>query len=604
MEIVMKRIAATIFLCFFVLAGRLNGQIKRSTEITVDELRYHLKYLASDELEGRRAGSHGAEMAAAYIENEFHTYGLEPLGDNGTYFQSFEFTSGVKLGDPNDVTLVANGAPSSLRMDTDFRPLGFSATAYFSGGVAFAGYGIAAPDQQYDDYNGLEVNGKAVLILRYHPEGSSQHSGFGQYSGLRYKAAKAKEKGATLVLLVTGPADTDQDGLMKLTYDQSVGDAGIPAISITQATADRMLAPKGVTIKELQETINKEKKPSSFVIPNLTITTHTTVDKIKATSKNVIGLLKGDGPLANEVVVVGAHYDHLGYGGEGSGSLQPDTVAIHNGADDNGSGTVGLLELAQYFAAHRSDLKRSLLFISFSGEEEGLLGSAYYVRNPTIPLDRIVTMVNMDMVGRLTNRKLIVYGIGTSPSFESMIRKDADSLFDLRLNKDGYGPSDQSSFYGAKIPVFHFFTDLHSDYHRPSDTWEKINFEGEREVLGLVRSVVTDLDDLEKRPEYVKVEQERPRGGEEAIRSYTGTIPDFGEQVEGMKLSGVRDGSPAAKAGLQAGDVIVKFGTIDIKNLYDYTFALGEYKPGDEVVVVVKRGNERKSFKLTVGRRN
>ena len=602
----MKKNLLLPFLAVSIIAGVAHSQLKRSSEITPQELRYHLKYLASDQLEGRRAGSRGAELAAEYIANEFKGYGLAPRGVDGTYFQPFDFIAGVNLGSPNDATASVNGKDITFILDQDFRPLGFSSSGSFRGGIVFAGYGIEAPDQHYNDYEGIDVHGKAVLVLRYHPEGDNRHSMFGRYSSVRYKAAKAKENGAALLLLVTGPADTDRDELMKLTYDQSVGDAGIPALSITQAAANRILAGNGSTIKQLQEEINKEKKPQSFVIDHASLTTHTTVDKINASSKNVVGFLEGTDPsLKNEVVVVGAHYDHLGFGGEGSGSLQPDTVAVHNGADDNGSGTVGLLELAQYFAAHRSSLKRSLLFISFSGEELGLLGSAAYVKDPTVPLASIVTMVNMDMIGRLTNRKLIVYGIGTSPGFESLMRRDADTtLFNLKLLPDGFGPSDQSSFYAKEIPVLHFFTDLHSDYHRPSDDWEKINFEGERDVLELVRKVVTDLDEDSSRPQYVKVEQPRPTGGEQAIRSYTGTIPDFGEQVEGMKLSGVREGSPAAKAGLIAGDIIIKFGTIDIKNLYDYTFALGEYKPGDEVTVIVKRGTEQKSFKLTVGRRN
>lgn len=601
----MKQRVVSAVLALVVLVTFSQGQLQRSSEITAGELRYHLKYLSSDELEGRRAGSPGAEKAAAYIENEFKTYGLIPRGENGSYFQPFEFVAGVKLGTPNDASMVAKGKTIVLTLDKDFRPLGFSSTGSFAGSVAFVGYGIVASGKQYDDYAGVDVKGKAVLLLRYHPEGNNQHSEFMQYSGLRYKAAKAKEQGAALLIFVTGPADTDRDELMKLTYDESVGNAGLPAISVTQAAANAILASSGTTLQQVQEEINKQAKPKSFLVDRVTLNVHTAVDEVKKTTKNVVGFLEGNDPsLKNEIVVVGAHYDHLGFGGEGSGSLQPDTVAIHHGADDNGSGTVGLLELAQYFAAHRSTLKRSLLFISFSGEELGLLGSGYYVKNPTVALDQIAVMVNMDMIGRLNNRKLIVYGIGTSPGFESLVRHDADSSFDLRLLKDGFGPSDQSSFYAKHIPVYHFFTDLHSDYHRPSDTWDKINFDGEKDVLELVKQVVTDLDASSTRPQYTEVKQDRPAGGEAAIRSYTGTIPDFGEQVEGMKLSGVRDGSPAAKAGLQAGDIIVKFGTIDIKNLYDYTFALGEYKPGDEVVVIVKRGNERKSFTVVLGRRN
>jgi len=596
-----------LFSLTLVMIPSLGAQLKRSDAITVNELRAHLKYIASDDLKGRRAGSEEADKTSEYIAREFKTYGLSPAGENESFFQSFGFVAGVKMGLHNSFSASVGGKQQKFSIDKDVRPLGFSSTGTFEGGVVFAGYGIVAKEKNYDDYAGLDVKDKAVLVMRFHPEGDNQHSEFNQYSGLRYKASKAKEQGAAALIVVTGPADTDTDELMRLTYDQSVGNAGVPSFTVTQASANRLLASSGLTIKELQEKINKEKKPHSMTLADLSVKASADVEEIRRTSKNVIGYLEGsDATLKNEVVVIGAHYDHLGMGGEGSGSLQPDTIAVHNGADDNGSGTVGLLELAQYFASQRSTLKRSMMFISFTGEEMGLLGSAHFVKSPTIPISRIVVMLNMDMIGRLNERKLIVYGVGTSPGFEDLARSaNADSLFVLKLNKDGFGPSDQSSFYGKNIPVFHFFTDLHGDYHRPSDDWDRINYDGMKQVLEYVRTIAMNLDVTEVKPQYVQVEQPRAvQGGGRGIRSYTGTIPDFGEQAAGMKLSGVREGSPAAKAGLQAGDIIVKFGTIDIKNLYDYTFALGEYKPGDEVEVVVQRGNETVKTKLTLGRRN
>lgn len=598
-------------ICFLflplLLLSSLHAQLRRTPDITADELRAHLKYIASDELGGRRAGSEGAKMAAEYIASEFKSYGLAPAGENGSFFQPFEFVAGVKQGAKNHLVAVVSGSRTDFTLDRDFRPLGFSSSGSFSGGVVFAGYGIVVKEKSYDDYAGIDVKNKAVLLLRYHPDGDNQHSEFVQYSSLRYKASKARENGAAAIIVVTGPEDTDRDELIRLTYDQSVGNAGLPALSMTQAGVNKLLASSGMSIKQLQEMINKDKKAHSLTLPGVELSASTEIEEIRKMTMNVAGFLDGmDDRLKQEVVVIGAHYDHLGMGGEGSGSLQPDTLAIHNGADDNGSGTVGLLELAQYFAAHRSELKRSLLFLSFSGEELGLLGSGYYVKNPTIPLSRVSVMENMDMIGRLNRRKLIVYGVGTSPNFEDLARHaNADSSFDLKTIKDGFGPSDQSSFYGMKIPVFHFFTDIHEDYHRPSDDWDKINYEGMKDVLEYVRTITMNLDTMMDKPQYVEVEQPRqPQVSGRGVRSYTGTIPDFGEQVEGMKISGVREGSPADKAGLQGGDIIVKFGTIEIKNLYDYTFALGEYKPGDEVDVIVKRGKETLTMKLTVGRRN
>lgn len=263
------------------------------------------------------------------------------------------------------------------------------------------------------------------------------------------------------------------------------------------------------------------------------------------------------------------------------------------------------MELAQAFANMKGSLKRSILFISFAGEELGLLGSGYYVNHPLLPLDKTVAMINMDMIGRLNNKVLIVYGVGTSPGFEALAKMyNKDSTFVLKLNKDGFGPSDQSSFYGKQIPVFHFFTDIHSDYHRPSDTYDHLNYQGMEQVVRYIEAISQEIDQLTDRPQYVAVEAPRPAIGGRSSRVYMGTVPDFGEQVQGMRLSGVREGSPAAKAGLMAGDIIVKFGKVDVKNLYDFTYALGEHRPGDEVDVVIKRRTETKTFRVRLEKRN
>jgi aminopeptidase YwaD len=582
-------------------------QAQSSPQVTARELLKHVRYLASDQLEGRRAGSRGAELAAQYIANEFKSYGLTPVGDNGTYFQNFEFASGVKPGAVNTFAYSTAAGLRSGELGKDFQPLGFSGSGTVQAGLVFAGYGISASGQTYDDYASLDVKGKAVMVLRNSPPSDSVKD-FAQFASLRYKASKAKELGAEALIVVTGPEDSDTDDLLKLNYgfDPSSGNAGIVIVNITRNLADEILRREEATVKDLQETLNRTKTPKSFAVRGVTIATTVQLTEIRKSTKNVVGFLEGrDATLKNQIIVIGAHYDHLGYGGEGSGSLKPDTVAIHHGADDNASGVAGLLELAQAYAANRSELKRSLLFISFSGEELGLLGSAYYVKNPLFPLERTVCMINMDMIGRLRNKDLIVYGIGTSPGFEALVKKyDADSSFVLKLNKDGYGPSDQSSFYGKKIPVLFFFTDIHPDYHRPSDTYDKINYDGEQRVVQFVEAIASDLDETPEQPQYVAVEAPRPMQAGRSTRVYMGTIPDFGEQVEGMKLAGVREGGPAAKAGLQAGDIIVKFGRVEVKNLYDFTYALAECKPGDEVDVVVKRGGETKTFRVKLEKRN
>jgi hypothetical protein len=588
------------------LAATLAAQ---TPAVTISELRSHLLYLASDQLEGRRAGTVGAEKAATYIANEFQKYGLQPAGNNGTFFQDFDFVGGVKLG-TNSFSSTVRGRTTNYLLDVDFRPLGFSASGTVEGSIVFAGYGISAPSLQYDDYAGIEVQDKVVLVLRYSPKSDSLRGDFGSSSTLRYKALKAKELGAKALLVVTGPADDDNDELIKLSYDPSAGGAGIIAVNISQRTADELLNSAGTSLKALQDAIHRTGTPKSVTLSQTTVQLSIAVEEIKRKTSNVIGYLEGSDPtLKDDIIVLGAHYDHLGYGGDGSGSLKPDTVAIHNGADDNASGSAGLLELAQAFAARRQELKRSMLFIAFGAEELGLLGSAYYVNHPTKPLERVAAMLNMDMIGRLDNRKLIVYGVGTSPEFESLVRKHnaraaGDSLFALRLVRDGFGPSDHSSFYAKQIPVFHFFTDVHSDYHRPSDDWERINYDGLANVVRYVEAIALDLNRSASRPLYVAAEPPRPAGTGRSSGVYMGTVPDFGEQVGGMKLAGVREGSPAAKAGLRAGDVIVKFGKIDIKNLSDFSYALGEHKPGDEILVVVKRGMETLTFTVKLERRN
>jgi aminopeptidase YwaD len=592
-----------IFSSLFLL-GLAVGQ-QKSAAITIEELSAHVKILASDEMEGRRAGTPGADRAASYIADEFKSYGLKPMGKDGSYLQSFEFVSSVKLGTKNQFSFSVAGAKSvPLTVDKSFRPLGFSSNGSFSGEVVFVGYGISFADKKYDDYEGMDVKDKAVLLFRMAPALDSTRGAMDMVSSLRYKASRAKEKGAKAILVVTGPADGETDDLIKLSYDRSAGDAGILSLNLTREAADLLLAPLGTTVKQLQETITSTRAPKSMPLKQLTVAFTEDINTIKATSSNVLGYIEGsDSSLKGEVVVIGAHYDHLGWGGEGS--MKPDTQAIHHGADDNASGTAGLLELAQAFSEKRASARRSMLFIAFTGEELGLLGSGQYVKTPVLPLEQTVVMMNMDMVGRLTNKTLIVYGVGTSAGFDSLVRShNKDSIFVLKLNKDGFGPSDHASFYGKKIPVFHFFTDLHSDYHRPEDTFDRINYPGMQQVVILVQAIAQDIVSTNQRPAYIAVEAPRSGGNPgRSTRVWVGTVPDFGEQTEGMKLSGVREGSPASKAGMKAGDIIIKFGKIDIKNLYDFTYAIGEYKVGDVLDVVVKRGTETLTLSVTLERR-
>jgi hypothetical protein len=599
----MRRILFSIVLFSALLGGCRREHIpSSSTEITIDELRSHVRYLASDELEGRLAGSRGNEAAARYIAQHFTSYGLRPLGDNGTYLQTFEFVSGVKLGRQNALRLQVGSEKWTLEVDKDFRPLAFTSDTTVQAQLAFVGYGISSDSVHYDDYATVDVAGKIVMVLRYTPEGDNPHSSFSPYSPFQRKAMVARDKGAVGMIVVTGPLDDPEGQLMPLRYDRGFGTAGMLVVHVRSLWADSLLSVGGKSLKTIQSEINAAKIPQSFVLDNVTVSLKTEVLKTQAKTANVLGLIEGTDPtLRDEFIVLGAHFDHLGLGGEGSGSLKPDTVAVHNGADDNASGSAALLELAQALAAPPYRTKRSLILAAFSGEELGLLGSAYYVKNPPVPLEKTVAMINMDMVGRLRDSTLTIEGVGTAPMWKSLVeRTNAEFGFKLRTTEGGFGPSDHSSFYGKDIADLFVFTGVHEDYHKPSDDWEKINYQGEQRIAQFVLNLVRGLDEGE-RPQFARVQTSPGSAeGRRGFRVSFGIVPDFGEDANGLKISGTRDGSPAAKAGLKEGDIITKFGGKDVKGIYDLTYLLEEHKPGDEVEVVFRRGDETITVEVTL----
>lgn len=575
-----------------------------TTDITSADIQYHINYLASDELEGREAGSKGAQEASAYIANEFKHYGLQPAGENGSYFHEFEVIAGVNKGQNNKLTFDIGGEQVVCEADSDFSPVSFSENGTFTGGVVFAGYGIEADDLKYNDYDGLDVKDKIVLLLRYSPEGDNPHSDFNSYSALRRKASLARDKGAAAVIIVTGPNNDPEDALMTFKYDGTAARAGVGVANITGEVADKLLASSGKTIEALQKQIDDGPAPASFALENVSASLEADVRDDRRTARNVAAILHGNDPsLKEELIILGAHFDHLGYGG--SSSLDREaTGQIHNGADDNASGSAGLLELAQKIAAEKDQVKRSYLFLAFSAEEMGLLGSSAYVKDKVTPMDQAVLMINMDMIGRMKENQLILYGLGTSPGWEKLVddlNAESDFGFELKKNKDGTGPSDHSTFYQAEMPVLALFTGIHSDYHKPSDDADKINVDDEARIVKFAYAFAKNVDELTERPQFTKVESTERRQSRGAFRVYVGTIPDYAEtDVEGLKLSGVSSGSPAEKIGLQAGDVIIKFGPREVKNIYDYTYALQDFKPGDEIEIVAMRGAEKLNFMMTL----
>jgi len=587
---------------FLLLLLILVGYGKpQNVEISSQDILNHIKFLASDDLEGRRAGTKGAKKAARYITRQFNVYGLKPIESRSyTFRKSFDFTSGVKLGRKNHLVIESGDETFLLVLGKDFLPVGFSSSGSAKGELVFAGYGIDSDEVNYHDYDNIDVNGKVVMILRYSPDGTNPHGEFGKYSPLRYKAMTAREHGAIAVVFIVGPEDeNEEDYLMRLRYDRSFADSGLPIVSITQRWANRLFQLSENNLAEIQREINRDKTHHSFPFP-VTISLETSVEKVSGKTDNVIGVVEGTDPeFSDEYIVVGAHYDHLGMGGESS--MMPDTVAVHNGADDNASGTAGLLELAEWFGHFPQ--KRSLIFTSFGAEEIGLLGSGSFVSDPPILLQKIGSMINMDMIGRMKDSTVVIGGAGTSSIWKELIRTRAEEL-DLtpKFDDAGYGASDHQSFYLKDIPVLFFFTGSHEDYHRPSDDWDKINSEGEARIVSLVREVIEELANRPLRPDFVKVEQGQPtRGGFAVI---LGTIPDYAAtDVVGMKLSGVRKGGPADKGGLKGGDIIIKFGEKEVKSIYDYMYALQEAKAGEPVVIIVNRDGEEVSLEVIPARR-
>lgn len=609
------------------------GEIS-NPEITAEEVRAHVRYLASDELQGRGSGTPGNDEAADYIAGRFRAAGLAPAGESGTFFQQFPVIAGVKLGEGNRLTLRIGKTSETLQpalsgprpsepanpqaappaggpgappppvpgeqplTEGSYMPLSYSKNGTVFAPVVFAGYGISKPDLEYDDYKGLDVRGKIVVVLRHTPDADDAGK-FGPYALLTYKTMTAREKGAAGIILVTGPLNEKQENLGVFSIDSASADCGIPAVFLRHEYVDRMLASTGKTLRDLQIMI-AHGKTQSAPLPGVRAGISVNVVKQVAQTRNVLGLLEGSDPkLKDEIVVVGAHYDHLGMGG--SHSLSGSNKAeIHHGADDNASGTAGVLELAQWFGAHREKLGRSLLFMSFSGEEMGLLGSAYWTKKPTIPLERVAAMINLDMIGRMKNDTVSILGAGSSPAWQSLV-EEASKGRGIQVKSgggSGFGGSDQQSFYAKQVPVLFFFTGVHPDYHKPSDTWDKINAEGEAKLLGLVADTAERISRLPTRPAYTKAQDQEPSSGP-SFRVYLGTIPDYAEEVEGVALQGVREGSPAEKGGLRAGDVIVEFNGKKIRNVQEYTAVLADVKPNEPVKIVVLRKGQRTPLTVT-----
>ncbi|MEK6374218.1 MAG: M28 family peptidase [Acidobacteriota bacterium] len=566
---------------------------------TATQIEKDIRTLAAPKMEGRGLDTKGIKLAADYIESRLRALGLKPAFGK-SYRQPFPVKIGVALGKGNRLDGVADG---------DWAPLGFSSSGAFSGEVAFVGYGISAPPIGYDDFAGIDLKGKVALILRYEPQEKDDASPFdgrrpSRWSAMRYKTLQARERGAVAVVFVTGPVqDEGKDKVPPLANDGPESPAGIPVLQVKTSLAQKWAGD----LATFQKDVDRDLMPRSRVLP-MRLSGVTDVKPTNAQGENVVGVLSGKGALANEIVVLGAHYDHLGYGGEGS--MKPNAKAIHPGADDNASGTAGVLNAA---ALVRDALKnvashRTVVFALFSGEERGLAGSAFMVGHPPFAMDRVVGMVNLDMIGALRDDKVTAFGTDSAPEWTGLIASSAaGSNLKLTETGDGYGPSDQTSFYAAKVPVLHFFTGAHDRYHAPEDVADAINFAGAERIVAVVSKIVAGVARGDGTPRYARATSAPAmQGDSRGYGAYLGTVPDFSAMDAtkgGVLLSDVRAGAPAEKAGIKGGDRIVDIGGTRIENLYDMTYALQDHKPGDTVDIIVDRKGERMTLRATLSTR-
>jgi hypothetical protein len=578
-----------------LIASQLYSQKALVPDITPAELQEHISYLASDELAGRYPGTEGAKLSAEYIRNSFKDYGLTLLGNDG--YQEFEIVVQLSPGENNILKI----GEETFSRGEEFNPFPFSQSNSVKAAVVFVGYGFDIENDSitWKDYEGVDPYRKWVLILRGDPEMDKDDSPFALYGEDRDKVLKARDKGAAGVLMVSGVEFDADDELTSLYFDKTQSNAGLPVIHIKRSLANRILAETGKTVEEYEkEMINTMMPVSRELDVNVYAMAEILQEKVMA--RNVVGMVEGNDPvLKDSYVIIGAHYDHLGLGGQGSGSRFMDSTAIHNGADDNASGTAGVIELAGKLSANRESLKRSILFVAFDAEEQGLLGSKYFVNNPLVDLGNTKAMLNFDMIGRLNKdtRGVAIGGTGTSLESEDLLWDANEQNLDLGFSPEGYGPSDHAAFYAESIPVFFFSTGVHEDYHTPADDWQLINFEGEADVLEMIYNLVVDLADDPAMLTFQEAGPKERQGGRTGYRFKVtlGIMPDFtgGGDVKGLGVGGVKKDGPAYKGGMQNGDIIIAMDGLPVNDIYDYMNRLKKFKPGQRISVDVMREGKK-----------
>jgi hypothetical protein len=584
----------TIFLLCLLFAGFLMASAQTGKS-GVDQLSITVSYLASEELGGRKAGTDGDSLAAVYIRSKLAESGAELLANKG--FQYFGIIAGVKSGNDNRLTV----GQTVFEPGKDFQPFSFSSNSSLNAPVVFAGFGLAGTsgDLSWDDYSDVDVKDKWVLVFRGDPEPENANSAFIPMASDRAKALTARDRGASGLLLVSPSSIEKADQPIDITFDKSVSDAGIPVVSITRKAASVILGMNTTAVDSIEKVMIDGKNPAIVAIKN-TVNATTDVIREKVTTRNVMAMLPGSDPiLKNEFIVVGAHYDHLGMGGPGSGSRVPDEHAIHGGADDNASGVAAVLSLAGFFSVKENRPARSLILVSFGAEEMGLLGARYFVAHSPVDLKSIKAMVNLDMVGRMKPDlpTLTVSGTGTFTIADSLLDLlSVNRPFEVKRSPDGFGPSDHAAFYGENIPVLFITTGAHEDYHTPADLASHINYDGTMKVIDFTADLVSTLGNLKSAPVF-RESGSRKEGGNygRGLKVTLGIMPDVSgaETSGGMKVEGTRKDGPAQKAGMLKGDIITAINGLPVGNIYDYMSRMGKLKPGDRVNVEVLRDGKK-----------
>ena len=556
-------------------------------KITPAKLQNHVEILASDSLAGRKPGLDGGNKAAAYIRDVFKSQKISLLGEDGYSF--FEVVTNVELGEKNSV----NFFNTDFQLNKDFRPITASANGSLNANLYFAGYGldIHSDSLKWSDYpTTFNINRMWVVVIRSAPNADKPNSKYAAYASDWYKIATAKDKGAKGVILVSPPSLEPKDSLMPLFVDQQAGSAGIPVINVSRACIEKMLKNYDINISSIEQQLNKEMKQTGLFIP-MKLTATTDLKITRGNTQNVVGFIEGSDPkLKNEFIVVGAHYDHLGMGGLGSGSRMPDTLAIHYGADDNASGVSTMMEVAASIKALKAKPKRSLIFVAFGAEELGLVGSKQFFKDKLVDSKKISAMINLDMVGRMRAEKILsVGGTGTATEFESILNTlEPKSKVKLVRSPDGYGPSDHSSFYMEGIPVLYFTTGAHADYHTPFDTYDKLDYNSMKLVADLIYQTTLSLAN---RNASLTFKETGSKPSEfRRLKVTLGIIPDMvGGENKGLRVDGVRKGGPGEKGGLMKGDVIVSINGQPVTNIYDYMARLQTLVPGQTANIEVKK---------------